>query len=131
LLKAQNIINWKYNFKLLNDFLKDYARKWTKREKEEANTLSEWVKAVRSLIQIGIAKLKRSMSTPTTSVFKDPDVTETLSIIYYIYDVVPANKAATNIVLICSKHCIDCLHIKLSLDSSQGNPTYTATTLSK
>jgi hypothetical protein len=60
-----------------------------------------------------------------------PDVTETLSTIYYIYDVVPANKAATNIVLICSKHCIDCLHIKLSVDSSQGNPTYTATTLSK
>jgi hypothetical protein len=68
LLKVQNIINWKYIFKLLNDFLKDYAIKWTKREQGEA-------KAVRSLIQIGIAKLKRSMSTPTTSVFKDPDVT--------------------------------------------------------
>jgi hypothetical protein len=52
-------MNWKYNFKLLKDFLKDYARKWAKREKEEVNTLSEWVKAVRSLIQIGIAKLKK------------------------------------------------------------------------
>ena len=29
------------------------------------------------------------------------------------------------------KHYIDCLKIKLGLDRSQGNPTYTTTTLSK
>jgi hypothetical protein len=89
------------------------------------------VKAVRSLIQIGIKHLKRSVSTPTTSVFTDPNVAENLSTVHYIYAVVPADKAATTLVLICSKHCIDCLYIKLSLDSSQGNRTYTATTLSK
>ena len=89
------------------------------------------VKAVRSLIQIGIANLKRSVSTPTTSVFTDPNVAENLSTIHYIYAVVPADKAATTIVLIYSKHCIDCLYIQLSLDSSEGNRTNTATTLSK
>ena len=88
------------------------------------------VKAVRLLIQIGIANLKRSVSTPTTSVFTDPNVAENLSTIHYIYAVVPADKAATTIVLIYSKHYIDCLYIQLSLDSSQGNRTYTATTLS-
>ena len=45
-------INWKYNFKLLMDSVEDYARKWTKREKEEVDILSECVKAVRSLIQM-------------------------------------------------------------------------------
>jgi hypothetical protein len=34
--------------------MEDYTRKWIKREKEEVDTLLEWVKAVRSLIQIRI-----------------------------------------------------------------------------
>jgi hypothetical protein len=76
-------------------FLKDYATKWANREKEETNTLSEWAKTVRSFIQIGIAKLNRSMSTPTPSVFKEPDVAETLTTIHCIYAVVPATSQQT------------------------------------
>jgi hypothetical protein len=36
------------------DSVEDYARKWAKREKEDLDTLSEWVKSVRSLMQIKI-----------------------------------------------------------------------------
>jgi len=49
------------------------------------------------------------MSTKTTSVFKDPGVAETLSIIHNKYVVVSADKASNNIVLFCKKHYIDCL----------------------
>jgi hypothetical protein len=38
------------------DSVEDYARQWEKREKEDLDTLSEWVKSVRSLIQIIILK---------------------------------------------------------------------------
>ena len=38
------------------DSVEDYARQWAKREKEGLDTLSEWVKSVRSLIQIRIKK---------------------------------------------------------------------------
>jgi hypothetical protein len=38
----------------------DYARKWIKREKEEVDSLSEWAKAVRSLIQIQIGKKQKT-----------------------------------------------------------------------
>ena len=62
-------INWKYNFKLLMDSVEDYARKWTKREKEEVDILSECVKAVRSLIQMRIGKLRRSMRTKATYIY--------------------------------------------------------------
>ena len=51
-------INWKQNFKLLMDSVEDYAKDWAKREKVEVDTLSEWVKSVRSLIQIRVSKLK-------------------------------------------------------------------------
>ena len=57
--------------------------------------------AVRSLVQIRIVKLKRSMRTKATSVFKDPDVTETMSSTHDKYVVVPADKSPNNIVLIC------------------------------
>jgi len=42
-------INWKHNFRILMDSIEDYARQREKREKEDLNTLSEWVKSVRSL----------------------------------------------------------------------------------
>jgi hypothetical protein len=54
--------------------MEDYAEKLTKREKEEVETFSEWVKAIRSFIQIRIGKHRRSMSTNAISVFKDPTV---------------------------------------------------------
>ena len=49
-------INWKHNFKMIMDSVEDYARQWAKREKEDLDTLSEWMKSVRSLIQIRITK---------------------------------------------------------------------------
>jgi hypothetical protein len=50
--KGPKSINWKHNFKTLMDSVEDYARQLAKREKEDLDTLSEWVKSVRSLIQI-------------------------------------------------------------------------------
>jgi hypothetical protein len=38
------------------DSVEDYARQWAKREKEDLDTLSEWMKSVKSLIQIRIKK---------------------------------------------------------------------------
>jgi hypothetical protein len=52
------------------DSVEDYARQWEKREKEDLDTLSEWVKSVRSLIHIRIKTLSGSMSTRSTSIFR-------------------------------------------------------------
>ena len=43
-------IDWNYNFKFLMDAVENYARKWIKRKQEDIDSLSEWLKAVRSLI---------------------------------------------------------------------------------
>ena len=53
----------------------------------------EWVTSVRSLIQIRISKLKRSMSKKGKSVFSNSDAAKTLSTIHDKYVVVPADKA--------------------------------------
>jgi hypothetical protein len=54
-----------------------------------------------------------------------------MSTVYDKYVVIHPDKAPNSIVLVCIKHCTDCLMIELDLNSSQDNHTYTATTLSK
>ena len=61
------------------DSVEDYARQCDKPEKESMDTLSEWMKSVRSLIQIRIKKLSVSMSTRGISIFKDPNVAKHMS----------------------------------------------------
>ena len=114
------------------DAVEDYARKWIKREQDkELDSLSEWVKAVRSLIQLRIKKLRRSMNAKATSIFDNPDVAETLASIHNEYVVVPADKAPNNIICICKKHYVECLIQELGIDGSDGSPTYTALTFTK
>ena len=64
------------------DSVSDYARQWAKRKKEDLDTLSEWIKAVRSLIQIRIKKLNGSINAHDTSIFKDPNVAQHLSYLH-------------------------------------------------
>ena len=102
-------INWKFNFKILMDSVEDYAGHWARRKGEELDILSEWVRAVRSLIQVRIHKFKRSMNTHAKSVFKDPSVPRHLSEVHDKYVVFPADKAPYNIVFLSKSHYIDCL----------------------
>jgi len=48
--------NWRHNFKIIiiTDSVYDYAGQCAKRDKEDLDTLFEWLKSVRSLIQIRI-----------------------------------------------------------------------------
>ena len=81
------------------DSVEDYARQWAKREKEDLDTLSEWVKCVRSLIQIRIIKkLSGSMSTRSASIFKDPNVAKHLSLLRDKYVIVSAD------IVLCVNH---------------------------
>jgi len=61
--------------------------------KKDINILSDWVKCVRLLIQMRNKKLNGSMSTCSTSIFKDPIVAKHLSLLNDKYVVVPAGKA--------------------------------------
>ena len=106
------------------DSVADYARQWAKRGKEDLDILSEWVKSVRSLIQIKIKKtLSGSMSTRSISTFKDPNVAKHLSLLHDKYVIVSPDKAPNNIIAVCKSHYVDCLIKELGIDNSLGNPT--------
>ena len=86
------------------DSVKDYARQWAKRKKEDFDTLSKWVKSVRSFMHIIMKKkLKWTMSTLATSIFKDRNVAKHLFLLHDKYVIVSAVKTTDNIVL-CVNH---------------------------
>ena len=124
-------INWKYNFKILMDAVEDYARQWAKREKEEVESLSEWIQSIRSLILSRINHLRGAMSTNTSSIFEDPEVKKTTSFLHDKYVIVPADKAPNNIVFVCKRHYIDCLMNELGMNNTHGNQTYSPITIPK
>ena len=60
-------------------------------------------------------KLSGSMSTRSTSIFKDPNVAKHLSLLNDKYVIVSADKAPNNIVFVCKSHYIDCVIKELSI----------------
>jgi len=80
--------------------VEDYSRQWAKREKEDLDTLFEWVNSVRSPIHVIFKKnqLSGSIRTRSTSIFKDINVAKHLSLLHHKYVIVSADKAPNNIV---------------------------------
>ena len=106
------------------DSVEEYARAWAKREKVELDTLAEWVKSIRSLIQRRIHKLKNCVNARPQSVFKDKEAVKCLSSIHDKYVVVPADKAPNNVVFVCKSYYYECLIKELGIDGCSGSPTY-------
>ena len=84
------------------DSVEDYATQWAKREKEDLDALSEWVKSVMSLIQIRIKKISGSMSTRSASIFKVPNVAKRLSFITNMLLSPPTRRLT--ILFVCVNH---------------------------
>ena len=56
------------------DACEAYARRWTKEEDVELDTLSEWIKSIGNVLKRRIRRLKYSVNTTHESIFSDPDV---------------------------------------------------------
>ena len=122
---------WGQNFRLVMDSVEEHARLWAKREKVEVDTLSEWVKAIRNLVKRRLYVLSKSISTKPRSVFKNNNVKECLSKLHNDYVVVPADKAANNVVFICKAYYYDCLIKELGINGVSSSSAYQHTTFTK
>ena len=90
--------------------------------------MSEWVKTIRSLVLRRIHKLKNCVNDRPKSVFKDKDAVKCLSDLHDKYVVVPADKAANNVVFVCKSYYYECLIKELEIESVSSTPTYKNTT---
>ena len=89
-----------------------YAKNWSKREQVELKYLSEWKDQLKELVADRISNF----------------VKDTLHKLHANYVLVPADKAANNVIIVCKKYYIDTLVKELGINNVNiNNPTYIPT----
>ena len=69
--------------------------------------------------------LKGHFKSPKCKVLNQPDVKDTFHKLHANYVLVPAEKAANNVIVVCKKYYIDTLVNELGINNvSSNNPTY-------
>ena len=83
-----------------------YAEQWSKREQVDLKYLSEWKDQIRKLVVERISRLKEKIRSPKQKILNDPDVKETLRRLHDDFVLVPADKAANNVIVVCKRYQI-------------------------
>ena len=102
-----------------------YAKNWSKREQVELKSLSQWKNQLKELVADRISNLKGHFKSPNCKVLNQPDVKDTLCKLHANYVLVPADKAANNVIVMCKNYYIDTLVKELGINNvNSNNPTY-------
>ena len=100
-------------------------KNWSKREQVELKYLSEWKDQLKELVVDRISNLKGHFKSPKCKVLDQPHVKDTLHKLHANYVLVPADKAANNVIIVCRKYYIDTLVKELGINNVNiNNPTY-------
>ena len=100
-------------------------KNWSKREQVELKYLSEWKDHLKELVTDRISNLKGYFKSPKCKGPDQPDVKDTLHKLQTKYVLVPADKAANNVITVCKKYKIDTLVKELGINNVNiSNPTY-------
>ena len=100
-----------------------YAKNWSKREQVELKYLSDWKDQLKELVADCISNLKGHFKSPKCKVLDQPDVKNTLHKLHANYVLVPADKAANNVIIVCKKYSTDTLAKELGINSVNINNT--------
>ena len=106
------------------DSVEDYARRWRSDGEAELDSLSGWTKAIRRLLKRKIFMAFRYVNDKPKSDFNDQQVISNLADLHEHYVIVPADKAANNVVLVCKTYYLSCLKTELDLDNLASNNTH-------
>ena len=104
-----NKINWKSTKTMVLDSIGFYAEQWPKREQVDLKYLSEWKDQIKELVVEHISSLKEKIPSPKQKILNDPYVKDTLSRLHDDFVLVPADKAANNVKVVCKKYYIETL----------------------
>ena len=95
-----NRVNWKATETMFLESIDLYAKNWSKREQVKLKYLSEWEDQLKELVADRISNLKRHFKSPKCRVLDQPDVKDTLHKLHANYVLVPADKAANNVIIV-------------------------------
>ena len=77
---------------------------WSKREHVDLKYLSEWKDQIKELVVECISSLKEKIQSPNQKILNDPDVKDTLRRMHDDFVLVPADKAANNVIVVCKRY---------------------------
>ena len=91
----------------------------------ELKYVSEWKDQLKELVADRISDLKGHLKSSKWKVLDQPDVKDTLHKLHANDVLVPAGKAANNVIIVCKKYYIDTLVKELGINNVNINiPTY-------
>ena len=91
----------------------------------ELKYLSEWKDQLKELVEGRISNLKGHFKSPKCKVLNQHDVKDTLHKLHANSVLVPADKAANNVIVVCKKHYNDTLVKELGINNiNSNNPAY-------
>jgi hypothetical protein len=87
-------------------------------QKEELDSLSEWVKCIRGILKSRIKHVQSKMRTIYPSRFHKPEVVKEINRLHEEYVLVPADRASNNIVFVIKAHYYQCIINELDINST-------------
>ena len=102
-----------------------YAEQWSKREHVDLKYLSEWKDQIKELVVERISSLKEKIRSSKQKILSDPDVKDTLRRLRDDFILVPADKAANNVIVVCKKYYIETLIKELGINTTNISPNST------
>ena len=110
---------------MVSDSIDLYVEQWSKREQVDLKYLSEWKDQIKELVVERISSLKEKIRSPKQKILYDPDVKDTLRRMHDDFALVPADKAANNVIVVCKMYYIEALIKELGINTINISPNST------
>ena len=121
--REQNNINWNKNECLCKEAVRKYREKWCLKEKVDKRLLGGWLDEVNMCITERVKQLKQKCRCKQKKqIMKDKRQREFLEDLQKEYVLVPADKAANNIIVVCKKYYLE---VVLEEMNGGGSNAYT------
>ena len=115
--REKKAINWKKTMSLLKEDIKLFMKKWSDRAGIHEECFSKWKITLFKSIQEKVKKLKKKIKfKPVKNVLKDPCLKD-LKELKDQFVLVPIDKAANNVGLICKKYFLEILRKETSTET--------------
>ena len=111
--REPNKINWQSTETMVSNSIDLCAEQWFKWEQVDLKYLSEWKDQIKELVVERISSLKEKIRSPKQKILSDLDVQDTLRRLHDDFVLVPADKAANNVIVVCKKYYIEPLIKKI------------------
>ena len=119
------VYNWKSTKTIVSYSTDLYAEQWSERKQIDLKYLSEWKDQIEVLVVECISSLKEKIRSTKQKIPNDPDVKDNLRRLHDDFVLVPADKAANNVIVVCKKYYIETLIKELGINTSNISPNST------